>query len=169
MPMGEFVCDTCGQFVATRKHPCKPNRVTLSDASFSESNSVLRRKAIQFAGTLEKLQLDFKILLDAAKKVVEKPGKAAQIMAEAIKKIEKGDLQFDPVTRRRLEDGGRAMGLPVPKTKEEAVKYVNAMRDGAVALQSLDDLGAKTNKKAWADMTELGRRAKKVKKKFKLK
>jgi hypothetical protein len=58
----------------------------------------------------------------------------------------------------------------LPTTREEAEKYVDAMHQGAVALQSLDDLGSvKANKKAWADMVQLEKRAKKVKKQFKLK
>lgn len=136
---------------------------------YFESNSILRRKLFQHEDELQKFKTGFKILLEAAKKVVEKPDKATQIMTEALKKVEADNLQFDPVTRRRLEDGERAMALPLPKTKEYAVDYVAAMHDGAVALQSLDDLGVELNKKAEADMMELERRAKKVKKQFKLK
>lgn len=168
MPRGQFVCDACGQLVVTKEHPCKPNRVTLLDATFFESNSILRRKMIQKDDKLEKLETGFRGLLEAARKAAEAPKKASRIMTEALKEVEKGGLQFDPVIRRRLDDGERAMKLPLPKTKDEAVKFLDAVHQGAVALQSLDDLGIELNKKAGVYMDELGRRAKKVKKKFKL-
>lgn len=168
MSSESFVCDICAKLGATKAQPCDLNYRVPSGASGFESNSILRRKMVQVGDKFEKLEMNFKVLLDAAKKVVEMPGKAAQIMTEVLKRIEKSGLHFDSVTCRRLDDGERAMALPLPKTKESAADYVPAVRDGAVALQSLDDLGDVMNKKAMADMDELVRRAKKVKKEFKL-
>jgi hypothetical protein len=168
MSSESFVCDICAKLGATKAQPCDLNYRVPSGASGFESNSILRRKMVQVGDKFEKLEMNFKVLLDAAKKVVEMPGKAAGIMKKALKQIGKDGLQLDSVTCRRLEDGERAMDLPAPKTKEEAQKFVHAMHDGAVALQSLDDLGDVMNKKAMADMDELDRRTKKVKKEFRL-
>ena len=135
---------------------------------YQESNSILRRKAIQIGGELETLRAAYQVLVEAAKVAIKTPKDAVRIMTEALGEVEGGLHSFDPVTRRRLRDGAFAMGLPEPKTRAEAEKYLQHVYDGARALQSLDDLGVELNKKAMADMDSLDLRAKKVKNKFKL-
>lgn len=73
--------------------------------------------------------------------------------------------QFD---RRRLNDGARAMGLNQPKTLAEMEEQLRVIGDGALAMQSLDDLGSpEANKKAWDDMIELQARYDALEKKIK--
>ena len=64
------------------------------------------------------------------------------------------------VDRRRLRDGAEALALPEPKTLEEMEAQLQILWDGAVALQSTDDLGSlEANQQTWNDMLELQRRA----------
>lgn len=78
------------------------------------------------------------------------------------------ELIDSPVTRRRLDDGKRAIELSLPKSKAEATNYVSKVRSAIAALQSLDDLGSALNKKVMRDMDELFRRLKSAEKKFKV-
>ena len=72
-----------------------------------------------------------------------------------------------PIDRRRLRDGAEALALPGPKTLEEMEIQLQALWDGAVALQSTDDLGSpEANRKTFNDMLELQRRAEALQKKI---
>lgn len=73
-----------------------------------------------------------------------------------------------PITRRRLRDGWRALARPLPRTQEEARRYLVEVNDGLAALQSLDDLGEERNQQAQQDEDELLRRRNAVKKQFDL-
>lgn len=72
----------------------------------------------------------------------------------------------DPVTRRRLADGERALVLAAgvgkfaeTATRVEIEQQLEVIDDGIRALQSLDDLGSEeANRRAWADMLELQER-----------
>jgi hypothetical protein len=73
------------------------------------------------------------------------------------------------VDRRRLRDGAEALALNdrAPKTLEEMEAQLQALRDGAVALQSTDDLGSlEANERVWNDMLELQRRAQALEKRI---
>lgn len=75
------------------------------------------------------------------------------------------------VDRRRLRDGAEALtrDQDAPKTVEEMEAQLQALWDGAVALQSLDDLGSpEANEKAWNDMMELQRRAQALEEKLRV-
>jgi hypothetical protein len=64
-----------------------------------------------------------------------------------------------PVDRRRLRDGAEALALPEPRTLDEMKAQLQALMDGAVALQSTDDMGSpEANERVWKDMMELQRR-----------
>ena len=72
------------------------------------------------------------------------------------------------VDRRRLRDGAEALALPEPKTLKEMETQLQALWDGAVALQSTDDMGSpEANKQVYDDMLELQRRAQALEKKIK--
>ena len=75
-----------------------------------------------------------------------------------------------PVTQRRLRDGDRASG--VSTTAEDLAKLSlpellalkEVVFDGAVALQSLDDLGSpEANDAAWLQCIELDKKLKAIK------
>lgn len=71
------------------------------------------------------------------------------------------------VDRRRLRDGAGALALPEPKTLEEMKAQLQVLWDGAVALQSTDDLGSpEANEKTWNDMLELQQRAQTLEKRI---
>ena len=62
----------------------------------------------------------------------------------------------NPTDQRRLNDGARAMALKEPKTLKEMEVQLRVIYDGALALQSMDDIGSpEANQKAWDDMIEL--------------
>jgi hypothetical protein len=70
-----------------------------------------------------------------------------------------GDAMVSQVDRRRLRDGAEALSLPEPQTLHEMKEQLQALMDGAVALQSMEDLGSpEANERAWNDMMELQRR-----------
>mgnify|MGYP001605590597 FL=1 len=70
--------------------------------------------------------------------------------------------------RRRLRDGAEALVLSEPQTLEEMERTLQALWDGAVALQSTDDMGSpEANEQVWNDMLELQRRAQALEKKIK--
>lgn len=72
------------------------------------------------------------------------------------------------VDRRRLKDGAEAMALSEPQTLEEMERTLQALWQGAVALQSTDDMGSpEANEAVWNDMLELQRRAQALEKKIK--
>lgn len=72
------------------------------------------------------------------------------------------------IDRRRLRDGAEALALPEPQTLEEMETQLQALWDGAVALQSTDDMGSpEANEAVWNDMLELQRRAQALEKKIK--
>ena len=72
------------------------------------------------------------------------------------------------VDRRRLRDGAEALALSEPQTLEAMEKTLQALWQGAVALQSTDDMGStEANKAVWNDMLELQRRAEALEKKIK--
>ena len=72
------------------------------------------------------------------------------------------------VDRRRLRDGAEAMTLPEPQTLGEMEITLQALWDGAVALQSTDDQGSpEDNEQVFNDMLELQRRAQALEKKIK--
>lgn len=72
------------------------------------------------------------------------------------------------VDRRRLRDGAEALALAEPKTLKEMETQLQALWDGAVALQSTDDMGSpEANEAVWNDMLELQRRAHALEKKVK--
>lgn len=71
------------------------------------------------------------------------------------------------VDRRRLKDGAEALALPEPQTIEEMEETLQALWDGAVALQSTDDMGSpEANERVWNDMLELQRKAQILEKKI---
>lgn len=73
------------------------------------------------------------------------------------------------VDRRRLRDGAESLALPEPQTIEEMERTLQALWQGAVALQSTDDMGSpEANESVWNDMLELQRRAQALEKKIKL-
>jgi len=60
------------------------------------------------------------------------------------------------IDQRRLNGGARAMALEEPRTLREIEEQISAIYAGAVALQSMDDLGSpEANQRAWDDMLEL--------------
>ena len=72
-----------------------------------------------------------------------------------------------PVDQRLLNDGARAMALTEPKTLKEMEEQLRIIYDGALALQSMDNLGSpEANQQAWDDMLELQRRAEALSKKI---
>ena len=72
------------------------------------------------------------------------------------------------IDRRRLRDGAEAFALSEPQTLEEMEKTLQALWQGAVALQSTDDMGSpEANESVWNDMLELQRRAEALEKKIK--
>jgi len=72
------------------------------------------------------------------------------------------------VDRRRLRDGAEALSLSEPQTLKEMERTLQALWDGAVALQSTDDMGSpEANQQVWNDMLELQRRAEALEKKIK--
>ncbi len=72
------------------------------------------------------------------------------------------------VDRRRLRDGAEALTLPEPQTLKEMERTLQALWDGAVALQSTDDMGSpEANQQVWNDMLELQKRAQTLEKKIK--
>ena len=74
----------------------------------------------------------------------------------------------NPTDRRRLNDGARAMSLPEPKNLKEMEEQLGVIEDGALALQSMDDLGSpEANDKAWNDMLKLQKRAEALRAKIK--
>ena len=69
--------------------------------------------------------------------------------------------------RRRLKDGAEAMALPEPQTLEEMERALQGLWQGAVALQSTDDMGSsEANEQVGNDMLELQRRAQALQKKI---
>jgi len=69
---------------------------------------------------------------------------------------ELGAIYMNPVTKRRLADGDRALALPEPTTKQEIAEQLVVIWDGMLALQSLDDLGSEeANNKAYANLNTL--------------
>lgn len=71
------------------------------------------------------------------------------------------------VDRRRLRDGAEALTLSEPKTLKEMEDQLQVLWDGAVALQSTDDMGSpEANEKVWNDMLELQQRAQALEKKI---
>ena len=72
-----------------------------------------------------------------------------------------------PTDQRRLNDGARAMALSEPKNLKEMEEQLRVIYDGALALQSMDDLGSpEANQRAWDDMIELQRRGDALRKKI---
>lgn len=68
-------------------------------------------------------------------------------------------MNISAVTMRRLMDGMEALLVPMPETPEQARERKDAFYTGAVALQSLDDLGvAPWNQIALSAMYELEKR-----------
>lgn len=47
-----------------------------------------------------------------------------------------------PRDLRRLQQGDQALALGEPQSREEAREQLDTLRDGIIALQSLDDLGS---------------------------
>lgn len=66
------------------------------------------------------------------------------------------------IDQRRLGDSTRALELSVEpgQSADEILKQLGVVHEGIAALQSLDDLGAEANAKAFADEEELWRRMK---------
>ena len=62
----------------------------------------------------------------------------------------------------RLRDGAKAiktLSEPEPETLDQLEAQLSAVMDGALALQSLDDLGSsEANEAAWSDMLRLQKR-----------
>jgi hypothetical protein len=67
------------------------------------------------------------------------------------------------VTRRRLDDGMRALQAPAPHTADERNAALEVLQAGALAVQSLDDLGRYANVVAQEALEEIERRIKVVK------
>ena len=157
MAHGKDVCSGCGR-PAHGPHICQKT-VT---AEAWESNSVSRRKAIQFEGESSDLNESFEQLRRYIRggiqeilfaKDLKRAQEVASSMAVIVDNIR--PEKFDAVTARRLADGRKAMALPEPKTKAEADAQIPIVEDGIRALQSLDDLGKEVNDKAWDDMNAL--------------
>lgn len=81
----------------------------------------------------------------------------------------KVEMEHTSITRRRLRDGATAMRYsPAPDYDLRGLKLeLSVLHDGAVALQSLDDLGSvEANNKACDDIVVLQRRMEEVRKKI---
>jgi len=77
-------------------------------------------------------------------------------------------MAINPVDQRRLRDGARALNLSKPRTRKEMKAALQVLWDGAVALQSVDDLGSpEANQQAWDDMLALQRKAQALERKIK--
>lgn len=56
----------------------------------------------------------------------------------------------------RLQQGDEALALDDPTTPEEAAQYLQIVRDGIIALQSVQDLGSdRANDLAWRNLQTL--------------
>ena len=166
MAHGERVCPGCGQLVVG--HVC-PKMVTLEHW---ESNSVLRRKQVQFEGQAADLRQTIlsiqRWILGGVQEILIAPNlERAKDVAKSMKAIlENFDpVDFPPVVLRRLEDGRKAMALPEPKTQKKIAEQIPVIEDGIRALQSLDDLGKEANKKACNDMDTLTAKLDRLRKK----
>lgn len=103
-----------------------------------------------------------KAFMDFIRKWAPEGSKAEFVseLGEMVLLVTKED-DLDPVTRRRLADGKRALDLlgVEPRAASELDQQLDTLRQGIVALQSLDDLGSEeANKKAWKDMEALQKR-----------
>jgi len=63
-----------------------------------------------------------------------------------------------PHDLRRLADGARALALPAPQDPAEIRAQLEVIHAGMLALQSLDDLGEESNRRAHEDLRELEKR-----------
>lgn len=71
------------------------------------------------------------------------------------------------IDQRRLRDGAIAMALGEPKDVDEAKSTYDLLYIGAVALQSMDDLGSvEANRQAMVDCEELSDRMAKIKERW---
>jgi len=64
-------------------------------------------------------------------------------------------MEYSALTRRRIQDGERAINLGEPTTKEEIKAQIQIISDGIRAIQSTDDLGPEMNKKLYEDENKL--------------
>lgn len=60
-------------------------------------------------------------------------------------------MEYSSLTRRRIQDGERAINLGEPTTKEEIRVQIETISDGIRAIQSTDDLGPEMNKRLCED------------------
>ena len=80
-------------------------------------------------------------------------------------------MTYRRTDKDRLRDGARALDTlsePEPDTLEDLKERLRVVMDGALALQSTDDLGsAEANEAAWNDMLRLQKAGDEIREKIK--